>query len=83
MSCLLVHPAYFAPIAQYAAILQASELTFDMKDNFQKQTYRNRCYVYGANGKLPLNIPVVKVKGQRTVFEDVQISYAENWHIQH
>ena len=51
-------PTYFAPISQYAAIFKANSITFEMEDNFQKQTYRNRCYIYGANGKLSLNIPV-------------------------
>ncbi len=51
-------PTYFAPIAQYAAICQSETILFEWEDNFQKQTYRNRCYVYGANGKLSLSIPV-------------------------
>ena len=51
-------PTYFAPISQYAAIYQAESVTFELEDNYQKQTYRNRCYIYGANGKLALNIPV-------------------------
>ena len=51
-------PTYFAPISQYAAIYQAESVTFEVEDNYQKQTYRNRCYIYGANGKLALNIPV-------------------------
>lgn len=51
-------PTYFAPISQYAAIYQSEAITFEVEDNYQKQTYRNRCYIYGANGKLALNIPV-------------------------
>ncbi|CAL2104323.1 WbqC-like protein [Tenacibaculum sp. 190130A14a] len=51
-------PTYFSPIAQYSAIFKGESVTFEMEDNFQKQTYRNRCYIYGANGKLSLNIPV-------------------------
>ncbi|OSY87885.1 WbqC-like protein [Tenacibaculum holothuriorum] len=51
-------PTYFSPIAQYAAIFKENEVVFEVEDNFQKQTYRNRCYIYGANGKLSLNIPI-------------------------
>lgn len=51
-------PTYFSPIAQYAAIFKENEVVFEIEDNFQKQTYRNRCYIYGANGKLSLNIPI-------------------------
>jgi len=51
-------PTYFSPIAQYAAIYQSDEILFEIEDNFQKQTYRNRCYIYGSNGKQMLNIPI-------------------------
>ena len=50
-----------------------------MDDNFIKQTYRNRCYIYGANGKLALNIPVVYSQKNRQKYRDVQIFNAENW----
>ena len=51
-------PTYFSPISQYKAILNSDSVIFEIEDNFQKQTYRNRCYIYGANGKQLLNIPV-------------------------
>jgi len=44
-------PTYFSPISQYHAILNSNSITFEVEDNYQKQTYRNRCYIYGANGK--------------------------------
>lgn len=79
MSQILLQPAYFAPIAQYAAIVKNAEIVFEILDNFQKQTYRNRCYIYGANGKLLLNVPVIHNKNQRQLTTDVQVSYAEDW----
>ncbi len=51
-------PTYFSPIIQYASIYASNEIIFETQDNYQKQTYRNRCYIYGANGKLSLNVPV-------------------------
>ena len=49
-------PTYFSPISQYHALLNSNFITFEVEDNYQKQTYRNRCYIYGANGKQLLNI---------------------------
>ncbi|MCK5825267.1 MAG: WbqC family protein [Ichthyobacteriaceae bacterium] len=50
---------YFGPIDYYAHIIQsANGIIIEKDDNFQKQTYRNRTYIYGANGKLMLNVPV-------------------------
>lgn len=51
-------PTYFSPISQYAEIVKFEQIIFEMEDNFQKQSYRNRCYIYNANGKQLLSIPV-------------------------
>lgn len=76
---LLVQPAYFAPIAQYAAIIQANTTEFETHDNFVKQTYRTRCYIYSANGKLLLNVPVKSNKGQKIPTSNIEINYDEDW----
>lgn len=76
-------PAYFAPIVQYAAILQSDTISFEIHDNFEKQTYRSRCYVYAANGKLLLNVPIQKNKGEKTLTANTEINYVEDWQSLH
>ncbi|REH52390.1 WbqC-like protein [Tenacibaculum gallaicum] len=77
-------PTYFAPISQYAAIYQSDTITFEIEDNYQKQTYRNRCYIYGANGKLALNIPVKnKTKEGRKKTKDTLVENDFPWQQQH
>ncbi len=77
-------PTYFAPISQYAAIYQSDSVTFEFEDNYQKQTYRNRCYIYGANGKLALNIPVKHLtKEGRKKTKDTIIENDFPWQQQH
>ena len=61
-------PTYFAPISQYSEIIQSDSIIFEVEDNFQKQSYRNRCYIYNSNGKQLLNIPV-KEKKRKFVFK--------------
>lgn len=51
----------------------------DIFENYLKQTYRNRCSIYSANGKLSLSIPVKKVTGNHTVVKDIEIDYHEPW----
>lgn len=63
-------------------MLNASELIFEVHDNFQKQTYRNRCYIYGANGKQLLNIPIQKQSGKQLT-KDIKIDYSANWQAEH
>ena len=83
MSDILIHPTYFPNIAHFSAMVQADAVTFEWHDNFQKQTYRNRCYIYGANGKLSLNIPVIHSQNNRQKYRDVQIQNSEKWQRNH
>lgn len=63
MKTILVHPAYFPSIKQMAAIAQAQKVRWEVCDNFQKQTYRNRMYIAHSNGKLLLSVPLKRSKG--------------------
>lgn len=77
-------PTYFSPISQYRAIVNAKEIVFEVEDNFQKQTYRNRCYIFGANGKQLLNIPVKHLENNnRKKTKDTLVEPNNNWQIQH
>ncbi len=76
---ILIHPNYFPNIHQFTQIIKANNILFEVSDNYQKQTFRNRTYVYGANGKLGLFIPVIHSHKNRELFKDVKISYESNW----
>jgi hypothetical protein len=72
---------YFGPIDYFAEMVKSQELNIEVCENFQKQTYRNRCNILGANGKLMLNIPVLHDKSK--LFKDIQPSYEYNWQKEH
>lgn len=76
---ILIHPTYFASIAHYIVIAKANSVVYEVADNYQKQTYRNRAYIYGANGRLPLVVPVKYTQKKRQLYSDVKIANEENW----
>jgi hypothetical protein len=80
---ILLHPVYFPNIAHCVAMVHAEEVTFETDDNFQKQTYRNRTYIYDANGKLILNIPVIHTQKNRQKYRDVKIAKNTKWQALH
>ncbi len=82
MNCL-IHPTYFPNIAHFVAILKAGTLYFEVCDNYQKQSYRNRTEIYGANGKLALTVPVSYTQKNRQLYKDVKIANENNWQQQH
>lgn len=80
---ILIHPTYFPSISHYTALLQAETITFEVDDNFQKQTNRNRMYIYSPNGIQLLNIPVKHSKALNQKFKDVKIENAFDWQKNH
>tara|TARA_B100000700_G_scaffold247243_1_gene276590 strand:- start:104 stop:709 length:606 start_codon:yes stop_codon:yes gene_type:complete len=80
---LLIHPNYLPAISQLKLIIDSKKLIFEINDNFQKQTHRNRTYIYGANGLLLLSIPVIHSQKNRKKFKDVKIAYDYDWLTQH
>lgn len=83
MNNILIHPSYFPSISHFVAMLQADKITFEMEDNFQKQTNRNRAFIYSANGKQMLNIPIKHSKELKQKYKDVRIEHAFGWQKQH
>ncbi|WP_367757546.1 WbqC family protein [Flavobacterium sp. WC2430] len=79
----LLYPTYFPSISHFAAMLQAQKTTFEIEDNFQKQTNRNRTYIYSPNGIQLLNIPVKHSKLIRQKTKDIQIEPEFDWQKQH
>lgn len=75
----LLYPTYFPNIASYIVMAQSDELVFEVQDSYQKQTYRNRCYIYGANGKLSLNIPIHYSQKNRQNTEKIKIDNTSKW----
>jgi hypothetical protein len=66
----------------YACIAQADSFVFEKEDHYQKQTYRTRQYIYGANGKLLLNIPIKHRENktdQHQKYKDIRIENAFKW----
>src|SRR5690554_232245 len=80
---LLIHPTYFPSVSHFVAMVQADSILFETDDNFQKQTNRNRMYIYSANGMQMLNIPIKHSKDIHQKYKDLRIENAFNWQKQH
>ncbi|MFN3968707.1 WbqC family protein [Flavobacterium sp.] len=83
MNNILIHPSYFPSISHFVAMAQCDLVTFEMDDNFQKQTNRNRMYIYSPNGIQLLNIPIKHSKEAHQKTKDVKLETAFDWQKQH
>ncbi|KQT16792.1 hypothetical protein ASG31_10460 [Chryseobacterium sp. Leaf404] len=78
MQNILLPVFYLPPVSWFSEFLNdENEISLEQSENFPKQTYRNRCNIYGANGKLSLIIPI-NHNGNRD-YKSIEMSYRENW----
>ena len=54
-----------------------SHVLLEACENYQKQSYRNRCYILAADGVQMLQVPVVH--GDSWGITDVQVDYSTPW----
>ncbi len=78
---VLLPITYLGSIDYYAAWAQADEVIIEKFESYPKQTLRNRCTVYGANGPMDLTIPIIH--GKNKLISSVQVDNAANWRNQH
>ncbi len=79
MSSLLLPIAYLPPVSYLSECKSAAKIIIEQHEHFVKQTIRNRCEIYGPNGKQLLVVPVIHENLFRTPVNKVKISYAERW----
>lgn len=80
---VLLHPTYFPSVSHFVAMAQSDKIVFEIEDNFQKQTNRNRMYIYSPNGIQMLNIPVKHSPSLHQKTKDIKLESAFDWQKQH
>ncbi|MEZ7503757.1 WbqC family protein [Flavobacterium sp. Arc2] len=79
----ILHPTYFPSISHFVAMSQSDGIILEIEDNFQKQTNRNRTYIYSPNGIQLLNIPVKHSKANHQSTKDIEVDSDFDWQKQH
>lgn len=72
--------AYFPPIS-YISLLMKGDVLIEGCENYQKQSWRNRCNILTANGIEALNVPVVH-DGARLI-RDIKVDYSKGFLVRH
>ena len=88
--------SYFAAMAQEmsglidrrggdgSAELSPSVVYIEACENYQKQSYRNRCKFYAADGVQALSFPVVHKAGTyKHPVNQIKVDYSTSWLVQH
>ena len=76
---VLIETQFLPPISSFSFFINAQVVCFEMQENYQKRSYRNRCKLIGPNGPITLSVPLSKGKNQQTLIRDIIVSYDMPW----
>ena len=84
---MLLTTAYFPPVAWFALLardmtlfpdrVSPSTVYLEAFENYQKQSYRNRCYILAGDGVQMLQVPVVHAESMGIT--QVRVDYSTPW----
>ncbi|MEQ9593272.1 MAG: WbqC family protein [Cyclobacteriaceae bacterium] len=78
MGKALIEIHYLPSIEYFCLLLLHREIVIEKHENYQKQTYRNRCYINTANGTQALTVPITEKHG-KVLIKDARIDHSMNW----
>ena len=81
---LCLHPTYFPNILTMSVVV-SQDIQWEVWDNYQKQTYRNRSLICTDQGLHRLTVPIKHVGGEegRQLYKDVLLDHSMPWLRQH
>lgn len=76
---ILLSTAYLAPVGYFSLISNSEKVLIESRENYIKQTCRNRFTILSATGPVSLSLPVRKGSSSKTVIKDSLIDYSKRW----
>lgn len=77
----LLITAYYPPISYFSCIKNSDSIYIEAKENYQRQTIRNRCYIQTSNGIQMLSVPIKKNIDKSIT--SIKIDYSTPWNYKH
>ena len=74
---MVLSTEYFPTVEFFAIAAQNSTVFLEAHESYRKQTYRNRCTILSANGKLDLNFPIIH--DGSSLITDIKVDYSTPW----
>ncbi len=81
MSQLIIEPHYLGSLEYFCLFPHHQIIVLEVHDKFQKQTFRNRCYLLSSNKVLPLIVPVSY--SSKSLVKEVVIDNSQRWKKDH
>ena len=79
---MIIEAHYLPSIEYFVAISNFEVVTLEVFENYQKQSYRNRCKILTTNKIDELVVPVVK-PNTKEIIKNIKIDYTQEWPRRH
>ena len=76
---MLLSIAHFPPVSYFALMAEASVVYLEACENYQKQSWRNRCRYYAADGPQYLNFPIIHEGTHELPITKLKVDYSTPW----
>ncbi len=81
---MTILPLTYLGNTQYYARLVAEPCVIDLGEHFVKQSFRSRCEIAGANGRIALTVPVIQAPNDvKCSVKDCRIDNSKRWQHNH
>jgi len=78
MTSAIIEAQYFPSVSYFTALQKYDKVILESCENYQKQSYRNRCRILTANKIDNLIVPVLR-GNSKVGIRDIQIDYHQKW----
>jgi len=69
---------YFPSLEYFVCISNSTKIVIEANENYEKQSYRNRCYILGSNKVQALTVPVLN-GNSKVIVKDIRIDGSQKW----
>lgn len=76
---LLIDLQYLGNSIYYKNLIKSKYIVIEQYERWQKMSFRNRCSIFGANGKIDLSVPVVGGRNSGDLVKDIKIDNLQKW----
>lgn len=83
MANCLLSTVYWGPVQYFSKLISYDNIFIEQYETYPKQSYRNRCELYGSNCVQSLQVPVLKGQEHNPKTKDIRISYQTAWQKNH
>lgn len=80
---LIIDSQYFANSNLYKILVKCTHIGIVEYDSFRKMSFRNRCLLASANGRLGISVPLENGRHQKQGMKEVRIDGSQDWQSQH